>query len=153
MNVKFTDVSDKTTYIGGKRKTANHIVANVRSGASRSQKEWDDLCLQIQSAWNEIVPLPKVKRSDPDRDTSLRSVIILGGMTAGLEAGFVLPPAGGDVQWMQDHWDEFQAKAQAGDEEFQDMVAEVKERNLLANGDGKTASQKLEEALGWGDSA
>ena len=32
------------------------------------------------------------------------------------------------------------------------MVEEVKERKLMET-DGMTAQQKLEEALGWGDSA
>lgn len=156
VNVVFTDVSEACTYIGGKRVTANHIKANVRSGRSRTQEDWNELCLQIEKAWKEIVGkgLPKTKRSAPDPDTSLRSVIILGGMIGGLEAGFILPPAGGDVQWLHENWAAFNKKAEEGDEEFKDMVAEVKERGLMeANGNGVSAQQKLEEALGWGDSA
>lgn len=86
-------------------------------------------------------------------DLTLRSCIVLGGMTAGYEAGFLLPPAGGDVQWMKENWEEFEMKAKAGDEEFQEMVDEVKERGLLDGANGKSSKQRLEEMLGWGDSA
>lgn len=90
-----------------------------------------------------------------DPDLKLRSVILMGGMVAGLEAGFVLPGAGGDVQWLRKNWGEFQRLAQEGDEEFVGLVQEVKERKLLekeADGE-KSAVKRLEEMLGWGDSA
>lgn len=44
-------------------------------------------------------------------------------------------------------------KAQGGDEEFKEMVEEVKERGLMDAANGKSSKQKLEEMLGWGDSA
>ena len=57
-----------------------------------------------------------------------------------------------DVRYrLNDNWDEFKMKAES-DEEFRDMVQEVEERGLM-NGAGKSTKQKLEEALGWGDSA
>ena len=43
VNVHFVDVADAVTYIGGKRRTGSHIKANVRSGPSRSQEDWDEL--------------------------------------------------------------------------------------------------------------
>lgn len=152
VNVKYTDVRSHITYVGGKRRAGNHILANVRVGPSRTQQDWNDLTKDIVSAWNAIVPMPKVKRSAPDEDYTLRSCILLGGMIGGYEAGFLLPKAGQDVQWMRDNWEEFEMKAKGGDEEFQELVAEVNQRGLLS-GDGKGAKQKLEEMLGWGDSA
>ena len=62
--------------------------------------------------------------------------------------------AGGvaDVKYrMKDNWDEFKMKAQS-DEEFKDLVEEVESRGLM-NGAGKSMKEKLEESLGWGDSA
>ncbi|KAK4544440.1 hypothetical protein LTR36_004331 [Oleoguttula mirabilis] len=159
VNVTYTDVSETRTYIGGKQRTGNHIKANVRSGPSRTQEDWNDLSRQIAAAWDDIVGkgLPKVRRAAPDPDTSLRSVILLGGLVGGLEAGFILPPAGGDVAWLQDNWEAFNRKADAGDEEFQEMVQEVKERGLLEGrsekDDMKAAQKSMEEMLGWGDSA
>jgi len=157
VNVYFEDVSSHATYVGGKLRRANHIRANVRAGPSRTPEDWDELCNSIQQAWKDIVGtgLPKVKRAAPEPDTTLRSIILLGDIIGGQEAGFSLPPAGGDVKWFHENWAAFNQKAEEGDEEFQEMVEEVKARGLLgaANGDGKTAVQKLEEALGWGDSA
>lgn len=99
--------------------------------------------------------LPKVRRAEEERDTSLRSVILLGDIIGGLEAGFILPPAGGDVAWLHENWEEFNRRAEGGDEEFREMVREVEERGLLKGReeDRRSAQQKLEEALGWGDSA
>ena len=155
VNVSFTDASQADIYTGGKRNVSNHIRAYVRVGPTRTQQDWNELCKQIEKAWYDIAgtPLPRLKgRKEPD--TSLRSVIVMGGMTAGLEAGFVLPAAGGDVEWLQDNWEAFNEKADAGDEEFKQLVAEVKERGLLDGTNGiKTAQQRLEEMLGWGDAA
>ncbi|EMC91606.1 hypothetical protein BAUCODRAFT_27894 [Baudoinia panamericana UAMH 10762] len=160
VNVVFTDTSSTRTYIGGKQRKGNHIVANVRSGPSRTQDDWNEAAAQIAKAWDEIigVGLPKVKRSDKEGvDTKLRSLIFLGGMIGGLEAGFVLPAAGQDVQWMHENWDAFQQKAREGDEEFAEMVQEVEERGLLgANGEAerdKRRQDRLEEMLGWGEHA
>lgn len=121
VNVKFTDAKSHITYIGGKRRSGNHIIANVRVGPSRTQKDWNSLCEEVVSAWNGIVPMPKVRRGDPDVDYSLRSCILLGGMIGGYEAGFMIPRAGDDAQWLRDHWEEFEMKAQGGDEEFKEV--------------------------------
>lgn len=153
VNVKFTDTSQTTTYIGGKRRTGNHIIANVRVGPSRTQKDWDELCLDVLKAWDSIVPMPKIKRSGEDKDYALRSCFILGGLTAGYEAGFLIPPAGGDVKWLEEHMEAFEKRAENGEEEFGDLVREVRERGLIDGANGKSAKEKLEEALGWGDSA
>ena len=81
-------------------------------------------------------------------------MIVMGGLISGIEAGFTLPPAGGDVQWLHENWEAFNEKAEAGDEEFVEMVKEVKERGLMDGANGfQTPQQKLEEMLGWGDSA
>ena len=78
----------------------------------------------------------------------------MGGIIAGLEAGFVLPPAGGDVEWLGNNWEEFNRRADAGDEEMKGMVKEITERGLLDGSNGmRTQQKKLEEALGWGDAA
>jgi phenylpyruvate tautomerase PptA (4-oxalocrotonate tautomerase family) len=155
VNVSFEDVSNADTYIGGHRATGNHIRANVRAGPSRTQEDWTELCREVEGAWYQIAgtPLPQQKgRTKPD--TTLRSVIVLGGIIAGLEAGFVLPQAGGDVAWLHENWEEFNRKADAGDEEMQGMVREIQERGLLDGTNGvKTQQQKLEELLGWGDAA
>ncbi|KAK3662332.1 hypothetical protein LTR22_006865 [Elasticomyces elasticus] len=153
VNVEFQDTSNASTYVGGKQKAANHLFAHVRSGPSRRREDWEDLTSQLQAAWDKTVGagLPKVRRSDPDQDTSLRSVVLMGDLMFMKELGFVVPQAGGDVQWLQENWEEFNKRADAGDEDFKGMVEEVKERRL--NESGPSKQQQLEEALGWGDSA
>jgi hypothetical protein len=75
VNVKFTPSSDITTYVGGKRKSGNHILATVRVGASRSQKDFEDLCTEIVKAWERIVPATSSSKGE---DRELRSCILMG---------------------------------------------------------------------------
>ena len=70
----------------------------------------------------------------------------MGGIIAGLEAGFVLPAAGGDVQWLEENWEEFNRRAEAGDEEMKGMVKEIQERGLLDGTNGLMTQQKKLEA-------
>lgn len=156
VNVAFKDISTAPRYIAGKRQVSNQIFAWVRTGPTRTQDDWTDLIRQIEGAWQHVcgTPLPQAKgRTAPD--TSLRGVVVMGGLVAAMEAGFIIPGAGGDAQWLRDHWDEFQAKADAGEQEFVDLVQDAKERGLVEEaGDAdKRAQQRLEEMLGWGDAA
>jgi hypothetical protein len=59
---------------------------------------------------------------------SRRGAFVLGSLTAGWEGGFSMPAAGQDKQWLKDNWAAFEEKAAAGDEEFAEMLAEVKQR-------------------------
>ncbi|WPH04424.1 putative oxalocrotonate tautomerase enzyme [Acrodontium crateriforme] len=134
VNVEFVDVSNATRYIAGQRRGGNHIRGNVRTGPARTQKDWDDLCHDIEAAWDRIVRpgLAKMKRNDKDvASTELRSVIIIAGLIAGSEAGFTLPQAGSDAQWMKENWAAFNKKADEGDQDFIDMVKEIKQRGIL----------------------
>lgn len=156
VNVKFNDITGlKDTgdfYIGGHARTPSHVLAHVRSGPSRKTSDFNALCADVTAAWDEIVkPLPKVKRSAPDEDRGLYSVFVLGDIAAGMEAGFSIPEAGKDGEWLAENMGAFKARAEAGEEEFVELVKEVEERGMLAG--KKTAAQQLEEMMGWGDSA
>lgn len=80
-----------------------------------------------------------------------------------MEAGFFLPPAGGDAGWIARNWGAFRERADRGEEEFRDLVAEVEERGLLGGeGEGKEKREememrreqaRLEEMMGWGEHA
>ncbi|KAI7156059.1 hypothetical protein KC349_g6546 [Hortaea werneckii] len=165
VNVHFTSTSTLRTYVGGKPRQGNHIRATVRNGPSRTSDDWNDLTSQLQSAWTSIVGpgLPKLRRSDTEEaDTSLRSVIICGEILGGMEAGFFLPPAGGDGDWVAKNWAAFRERANRGEEEFEGLVREVEERGLLGDGEGKEKREelemkreqaRLEEMMGWGEHA
>lgn len=154
VNVKFTDIANTTLYIGGKKRTKSHILAHVRTGPSRSNSDFNALCSDLSAAWDEIVvPLPKIKRSAPDTDEErkLYSVFVLGDIVAGMEAGFEIPAAGKDGEWLAENMGAFKARAEEGQEEFVELVKEVEQRGLIRG--QKTEAQKLEEMMGWGDSA
>ena len=133
VNVKYTDVSKVLMYIAGKRRQGNHIIGNVRVRPSRPQKDFDDECLESLAAWNSIVAMPEEKKKAPHLDLRMRSCFLLGGMVGGCEAGFLIPPAGGDVKWLHDHIASFEEQAAAGDGDMADLVKEVKERGMLNN--------------------
>ena len=80
-----------------------------------------------------------------------------------MEAGFLLPPAGGDAGWVARNWGKFRERAERGEEEFGELVREVEERGLLKGGEeGKEEREeremrreqaRLEEMMGWGEHA
>lgn len=58
-------------------------------------------------------------------------IIVLGGIVAGMEVGFVLPAAGQDKQWLGDNMAEFRKRAEEGDEDFKDVLREVETRDVF----------------------
>lgn len=115
VNVKYTDISSTPFYIGGKACSKSHILAHVRTGPSRSTSDFNALCADLTAAWDEIVkPLPKVRRSAPDTDEEreLYSVFVLGDIVAGREAGFEIPEAGKDAEWLAENMNAFKARAE-----------------------------------------
>lgn len=158
VNVRFTDLTassptDATTlYVGGHQRSKSHILAHVRTGASRTSADFDALCAEIAGAWEEIVePMPKVRRGEEGGDRGLYSVFVLGDIVAGREAGFAIPGAGGDGEWLVENMGAFRARAEGGEVEFGELVREVEERGLIVG--KKSEAQRLEEMMGWGDSA
>lgn len=69
-------------------------------------------------------------------DEELRMVLVVGGIVAGMEAGFALPAAGQDTQWTKDNLAEFRKRAEAGDEEFVDVLKEVETRSVFKDARG-----------------
>ena len=55
----------------------------------------------------------------------------LGSITAVYEAGFMMPEAGHDQEWLKENIDAFKKKADDGDEDFQEMVEECQKRGLV----------------------
>jgi len=131
VNIRFTDIKEHCVYVAGKRRSSNRIFAYVRHGPSRTQADYEDVSRQISTAWDSIVPLPRIKRSMEAPDTELRMVMFYGSIQAVYEAGFMMPAAGGDVKWLEENMHAFEEKASAGDEEFKEMIQEVKARRLV----------------------
>lgn len=157
VNIRFSPLPDSDSYfIAGKLRKPNQIFAHVRTGGGRSTQQFNELCADVTKAWDEICgQLPKVKRSAPDQDRSLGGVFVLGDIVAGMEKGFPIPETGKDGEWMEEHMEEFKKRAEAGDEDFVELLEDVERMKGASNGNGskRTTKEDLEEALGWGDSA
>lgn len=120
--------------MGGKQlQENNYIVANVRSGPSRTQKEWDGLCEEVVKIWEGIV-CHDGKDGKDGEGRGLRAVFVMGGLIAGWEAGFVIPKAGEDGEWLKKNLGEFERRARLGEGMFGDLVEEIGERGLLGEG-------------------
>lgn len=100
--------------------------AGVRSAASRTQADWDALCADVHAAWARIVH-PDAGATVPD-ELELRAIFIVGGLIAASEAGVAIPGAGQDAAWARANMGEFEARAAAGDEDFAELVRELKMR-------------------------
>lgn len=78
------------------QRNTNHILAHIRPGG-RSKAALDELTREVTAAWDEVVnshARPSVatptSRSE-SFDTELRTVFVLGTISAAREAGFALP--------------------------------------------------------------
>ncbi|KAH8423054.1 uncharacterized protein LDX57_000810 [Aspergillus melleus] len=133
VNVQFVDSAHYCNYIAGKERPINRILAHVRSGGNRTTSDFEDLARKIESAWNDIVNAGSVKHLDKEerKARELNRVFILGAITAGLECGVLLPRAGGDSTWLKDNMAVFEGRARKGDEDFIELLEEMKNREDL----------------------
>ena len=157
VNVTFTDVSSQAAYVAGKRvrplpsqllpeslqlmanpllcspknpklisssqRTTTRLLVHVRPGPSRTMEDFNSLVSSLIQAWADIV--------GNTGKQELRAVFILGDVVAAAEAGFAFPAAGEDKKWLKENYKEFEQKAKLGDEEFQDLMHELREREDL----------------------
>ncbi|KAI0123685.1 hypothetical protein BJ170DRAFT_598888 [Xylariales sp. AK1849] len=126
VNVKFTDASKQDTYVAGKRRLSNRIVGRVRRGPTRTQQDFDSLSTDLHIAWSSIIH--PSHSSKPPAELELRAVFITGDIIASWKAGFVLPIAGNDPQWVKDNMDAFKEKAREGDQDFVELIEELEDR-------------------------
>lgn len=164
VNVNFKATYEARTYIAGKKARANRIFGTVRSsGNARSQADFDSLAQELAQVWADVVHPDagdginarqaaekaqkegkevKTEKVDPVHD--LRAVFIVGGLISAYEAGFVIPPAGQDVEWAKKNMDAFKKKAAEGDEDFRALVEDLESRKEFG-GDPELAAKKQEE--------
>ncbi|KAK1145395.1 hypothetical protein N8T08_004270 [Aspergillus melleus] len=133
VNVQFVDSTHRCNYIAGKERPINRILAHVRSGGNRTTPDFEDLARKIESAWNDIVNAGCVGQLDKGekKERELNRVFILGAITAGLECGILLPRAGGDTAWLKDNMAIFEERAREGDEDFIELLEEIRSREDL----------------------
>lgn len=98
----------------------NTIHANVRTGSSRPRSAYDELCRNLRTAWEKILP----------PSTLLHAVFVHGSLVAGEEQGFLRPEAGNDSEWVRVNMPEFEKRAVAGNESMKLLVEECRARGL-----------------------
>lgn len=86
VNVRFTDVSNQLVFRGGVPRKYNRVIIRTRAGGNRSKESYNDHCKAIVSEWERIV--------GNEGDNGLRTVWIMGALTAALEAGIPRPGVG-----------------------------------------------------------
>ena len=90
---------------------------------------YDALCAELEAVWADVV--------GKEGDQELRGIFVLGSIVAVSEAGFALPKAGEDAEWLKKNIVAFKKKAAGGDEDFQGLLEDLKSRdafNGIVNG-------------------
>ncbi|KAF7553398.1 hypothetical protein G7Z17_g3637 [Cylindrodendrum hubeiense] len=130
VNIRFSPIKDEEYWYGGKRKTnTNRIFAHVRGGSSRSPDDFAKLAKEIEAIWDDVVGR---KESDigPGNPKILQAVFVVPGIVA-REEGIAIPQAGMEQAWFRENLPSFQQRANSGDEDFQDLIAELRARPEL----------------------
>ncbi|KAF2159209.1 hypothetical protein M409DRAFT_30348 [Zasmidium cellare ATCC 36951] len=132
VNVAFKDVSRRSSFVGGKRHRANHLTGRVRLG-DRTPADFEDMRDQLEEAWNKIVLKPAQDKLGAKEGAKyeLQTLVLSPGNPIGKEGGFEIPIAGQEKAWLEKHWTEFKKRADAGDEQFVDMVKHVEAQGKL----------------------
>ncbi|KAI1849715.1 hypothetical protein JX266_004664 [Neoarthrinium moseri] len=130
VNIKFTDAWKQDTYVAGNARPNNRIRAQVRRGPTRMQDDFNALAAELVAAWARIVhPLHRDTSRPPlEPELELRGVWITGEIISSWETGFLVPPAGKDVEWARENMAAFKKRAANGEQEFKDLVHELESR-------------------------
>lgn len=83
----------------------------------------NEVVTELLAAWASIV--------GTKGDQELRAVFLHGSIVASAEKGFLSPKAGADVGYLKGNYAAFKAKAEEGDREFQDLMQELKTRDVF----------------------
>lgn len=97
----------------------------MRHGPSRTQAHYRSLTDAVEKAWHDIV--------GASGEQALGPIFVHGSIVAGREQGFDLPLAGGDHEWIRNNMAGFEAKAASGNQDFVDLVHEVKTRPAFSD--------------------
>jgi len=131
VNVHFRPTDQFIAYVGGKKRTTNSITGIVRHNNSRTQQQYALLCNEIGQAWKDAIGVDNHVASG-SKEKQLGSIFIQGEILAGWEQGIMIPEAGNDKQWLQEHWSEIKKKAEVGDEDMKELVEDIEKRKLIS---------------------
>ncbi|KAJ6467920.1 hypothetical protein C8R45DRAFT_1219063 [Mycena sanguinolenta] len=102
VHVTFANYAATEHYVAGKKTTGttNLVLGTVRTGPSRTRELHESVARQIEAAWIASVGDPAVQSGVP---AHLNGIFILGTVEAAYEQGFMIPPAGNDVEWIREN--------------------------------------------------
>lgn len=83
INVRYTDASNQVVFRGGVRRRYNRVIVRTRAGDNRSREMYIEHCRAIVGEWERIV--------GKEGELGLRTVWVLGALTAAVEAGIARP--------------------------------------------------------------
>ncbi|KAG5742778.1 hypothetical protein H9Q69_014275 [Fusarium xylarioides] len=125
------DNTDNIYFVAGKSHpiTSNRISGNVRTSATRSKEDFDELGAKIEEAWYETLqatsPTEKPTWSDEDEKTRLIMVKFIPLVTI-REGGMAAPQAGEEEAWLKEKLPHIDSMAKKGIEDFIDFRNEIK---------------------------
>lgn len=140
VNVRFVkeDLSQGNVFVGGKRETkkSNSIISYVRTSPSRTKEDFDRVAKSIEDAWYATVGDGATSSAEhpylvAKEDIRLHAIGLLPIVTA-REAGFTIPTAGEEKQWIGEQLPVFQKLAQNGESSFVTLLEEVKRASQQA---------------------
>ncbi|KAH8664744.1 hypothetical protein BX600DRAFT_464933 [Xylariales sp. PMI_506] len=124
--VVFRNNSGNDTYVAGKVRPSNMIHVSFRDGPMHTEDQFDSLCTELQSIWDNVLQLsPTIK---PPVGLSLHGIHVQGGTLSALEYGIVVPRAGKEKEWAMANMAAFKQRAQKGDEDVASLLAELASR-------------------------
>lgn len=129
INVRFTDVSGQKVYRGGVLRYYNRAILRTRVSEHRTTEQYGEHCRELMKAWDDIVIPAEL---DSEFDKTLRTVWIMGALTTAVEMGFQRPAAGKEIEWLRINKNSFEALAQEGDEDMQQLMFELRSREDFA---------------------
>jgi len=149
VNVQYhaVDASAGIYFVGGKPRlaSANRIIAMVRTSEKRTKEHFDQLATKVEEAWYEVVNGNRKgekgeattngetnrEQSESERVAKELRFVVFYPMITAREVGIVIPGAGQEGNWLLDNMSEFKKRADAGNEEFVDILKEIEERDDL----------------------
>ncbi|KAK1593421.1 uncharacterized protein LY79DRAFT_514273 [Colletotrichum navitas] len=141
VHVSFSDQSSKpddgTYFMAGKPHStnSNRIIAAVRTSASRTKADFDNLAASIEEAWDSALEEPGAGNTkgykEPDESKRLLMVMFTP-MLAIREGGMVIPEAGHEDDWLTQQLPYIKTMAEKHNvDDFRELLKEVEQRQSI----------------------
>ncbi|KAM0558103.1 hypothetical protein ACHAPJ_005270 [Fusarium lateritium] len=123
---------DDAYFVAGKSHpaTSNRVIGIVRTSASRSKADFDDLGAKIEEAWYNALKLASPTEKAPwKREDEARRLIMVTflPMITIREGGMAVPEAGHEENWLKEQMPYIESMANKGIEDFSGLLSEVKD--------------------------